>query len=115
MKRIDVFKSFVRSLPNLINYVRNNEMTWQKFYELWDLYGPDHEIWQKYNVSTNANPVEEFTRMIKNIDMDSLRRNIGTIQKGISLFQELFKKDNSETNEPKEPYTPRPLYRRFDD
>ena len=31
------FKGFVQKNPKLIEYVRNNEMTWQKFYELYDL------------------------------------------------------------------------------
>ena len=45
---VDSFKMFVRKNPNLIKYVNNNEMTWQKFYEMYDLYGEDNSIWNKY-------------------------------------------------------------------
>ena len=36
------FKNFVRTKPELIKYVQNGKMTWQKFYELYDLYGTDN-------------------------------------------------------------------------
>ena len=45
---VDSFKMFVRKNPNLIKYVNNNEMTWQKFYEMYDLYGEEHDIWNDY-------------------------------------------------------------------
>jgi hypothetical protein len=37
MAKIDNFKLFVKNNPNLITYVKNNTMSWQKFYELYDL------------------------------------------------------------------------------
>ena len=41
MTNVDNFKSFVKKNPNLISYVRNGNMTWQKFYEIYDLYGEE--------------------------------------------------------------------------
>ena len=41
------FKSFVRERPSLANYVNKNEMTWQKFYEMYELYGANNSIWDK--------------------------------------------------------------------
>ena len=42
------FKEFVKKNPRLITYVKNNEMTWQKFYEMYDLYGETNDIWNEY-------------------------------------------------------------------
>ena len=41
MTNIDNFKSFVKKNPKLITFVKNGSMSWQKFYELYDLYGED--------------------------------------------------------------------------
>ena len=38
MAKIDNFKLFVKNNPNLITYVRNNTMSWQKFYELYEVH-----------------------------------------------------------------------------
>lgn len=38
------FKSFVRKNPSLIKYVNNNSMTWQKFYEMYDMYGESNDV-----------------------------------------------------------------------
>ena len=59
------FKSFVRRNPNLITYVREKNTSWQEFYELYDLYGEDPTIWNKYlnkeergaKESSNNNPL----------------------------------------------------------
>ena len=39
MSKIDDFKEFVRKNPSLISQVKENNMTWQQFYEFYDLYG----------------------------------------------------------------------------
>ena len=44
----ETFKEFIRNKPELINHVNNGTMTWQKFYELYDLYGEDDNIWKQY-------------------------------------------------------------------
>ena len=42
------FKAFVKSHPHLISYVKQGEMTWQGFYEIYDLYGDDTKAWDPY-------------------------------------------------------------------
>ena len=44
----DNFKKFVSNHPELVNYVKNNNVTWQSLYELYDLYGEDNKVWNKY-------------------------------------------------------------------
>ena len=44
MANKEEFKNFVRKNPTLVNYVNNNEMTWQKFYEMYDMYGESNDV-----------------------------------------------------------------------
>lgn len=122
MAKMDDFKSFVKKNPNLINYVRNDTMSWQKFYELYDLYGEDENIWGDYlgSSSASSNKVEkkstsrfsDILDMAKNIDANKLQDSISSVQKAIGLIGDMFIKDKTTDINT---YTPRPIYRRFDD
>ena len=122
MTKMDNFKFFVKKNPSIITYVRNDTMSWQKFYELYDLYGEDENIWGEYlgNRSASSNKVEkkstskfsDILDMAKNIDANKLQDSISSVQKAIGLIGDMFIKDkNTDTNT----YTPRPIYRKFDD
>ena len=122
MAKMDDFKFFVKKNPNLVNYVRNDTMSWQKFYELYDLYGEDENIWGEYLGSRNAssNKVEkkstsrfsDILDIAKNIDANKLQDSISSVQKAIGLIGDMFIKDKgTDTNT----YTPRPIYKKFDD
>jgi len=125
MSKLDQFKNFVKQHPNLITYVQKDEMTWQKFYEIYDLYGEDTNVWNTYinNNSSTSNSVDNNIRssslsfkdimnMAKNIDVDKVQSGINSLQKALGLVGDLFIKDNKvNTNS----YTPRPLYRSFED
>ena len=41
MNNKDNFKLFVKDHPELIDYVKDDRMTWQKFYEIYNIYGND--------------------------------------------------------------------------
>lgn len=122
MSKIDEFKSFVKENPKLINYVKDNKQTWQSFYEMYDIYGKDNEIWNEYlkeeqkvtstskKTSTSFN---DIINMAKNMDVDKVQEGITSLQKAISLFSDLFIKGENDTN--KNTYTPRPVYRSFED
>lgn len=120
MSKIDGFKSFVRDNPSLVNYVKEKKKTWQEFYELYDLYGNNKEIWNKYlttsnNISTekkSGNPLNNIIEVAKNIDADKLQDGLSSIQKAVDLFSGLLIKDKTDS---KMDYTPRPVYKRFDD
>lgn len=117
---LDNFKLFVREHPSLVNYVRNNEMTWQGFYEMFDLYGPTNHVWDKYLgiTSTTNGTFKDIFNMFRNMDMNELQRGIGSLQKGIGYVQDFLKERTSNTNTslPRtNTYEPRPLYKYFDD
>ena len=61
---VDSFKMFVRKNPNLIKYVNNNEMTWQKFYEMYDLYGEDNIVYISIYDRDNNNYYNEIVKAI---------------------------------------------------
>lgn len=118
MTNIDDFKSFVKENPKLVNFVNNKTMSWQDFYELYDLYGKDNIVWDKYlkndntrEVSSKNSSLSNVMNMAKNMDVNKLQDGIDSIQKAISLFGDiLIKKDDTTSG-----YTPRPIYRKFDD
>lgn len=115
------FKRFVRTKPELIKYVQSGEMTWQKFYELYDLYGEDESVWNKYILNNDRNindSISKITNMVKNVDVDSIKSHINTAQKAIDFVQDLTKKtppSNLGNNLNKGPVAPRPLNKFFED
>ena len=124
MTNIDNFKTFVKQNPNLTSYIKNGTMTWQKFYELYDLYGEETEVWKDYISSNTSNTREapktnstsntfsNIINMAKNLDANKVQDGITSIQKAISLFGDILLKDKTDTTNT---YSPRPIYRRFDD
>ena len=126
MSKLEDFKLFVRKNPRLINYVKNNEMTWQKFYEMYDLYGSDNEIWKEYfndkieekkeesKSKFNFGNVEEIVNMVKNMDVNKVQEGITSLQKAVDLFSSLFIKNDTQSQTTSS-YTPRPIYRSFED
>lgn len=127
------FKEFVKNNPRLIGFVKNNEMTWQKFYEMYDLYGEDENVWKDYikkpeesvettdisssDKATKAGiaglTLSEVVNWFKNVDLDGLQEGIGNVQRVLGVVQDFSKKDN--TKETKNTYKPRPLYKHFED
>lgn len=123
MAKIDNFKLFVKNNPNLITYVKNNTMSWQKFYELYDLYGEDNSVWNEYlnkNTTVNTTKTEskksskfsDILDMAKNLDTNKLQDSISSVQKAIGLIGDILVKDKKPDVST---YNPRPIYRRFDD
>lgn len=144
MSKLEEFKKYVKKYPKLISYVKEGKMSWQDFYELYDIYGENDEVWSKYvsesvsdgdnNTNTDTNKsintdsvssddsnkesksitsVGDVVKMIKNMDVNKVQDGISSLQKAVDLFSTIFIKDGSKTGG--STYTPRPIYRRFDD
>jgi len=118
------FKEFVKKNPSLVKYVKNNEMTWQKFYEMYDLYGEDENTWKDYLDIKNETEklttgvvsgigFNEIINWLKNVNLDGLQEGISNVQRVLGVVSDLGKKENNSmaTNE----YKPRPLYKHFED
>lgn len=123
MSKVDDFKEFVKGNPSLIKYIKNGEMSWQKFYEIYDIYGEDNSVWNEYLTTTSSTSsnnnnrstsyhLEDIIKMAKNIDVNKVQDSLTSLQKTLSLFGEILgSKEVSKTST----YNPRPLYRKFED
>jgi len=127
------FKIFVRNHPVLVNHVRNKKMTWQQFYELYDLYGEDNSVWDTFlndasvnnngdrssvvsNNSTNPNLVnslKDFMKLFKGIDLNTVQKALGSIDKAIETFKGIGLTDSNNDN--RNTYEERPKYKYFED
>lgn len=123
MASIEEFKGFVKKNPRLIKYTKSGEMNWQKFYELYDLYGEDETTWKPYldtkvveTAATTASIASfaDLMGLLKNVDLDSVQNGVSSIQRVLSVVQDLTGKENTNT-EKKTEYKPRPLYKHFED
>lgn len=122
MDKKEEFKLFVKQHPILLKYVKNGDMTWQKFYEMYDMYGQEDDVWKEYlsvgmattaTATASAFSFNEMINWLKNINFDSVQTGIGNLQRVIGMVQDLTNKDIKEVK--KEEYKPRPLYKHFDD
>lgn len=106
MSKIDNFKNFIYNHPEFIEQVKINDISWQSLYELYDIYGEDIKIWNKYlnNKNDTLFNIKGLLNTIKNIDLNSLEENITNIQKAVGLVEELTRKEEvkEETKEVKE-------------
>jgi len=113
------FKMFVKNHPSLIKHVNTGEMTWQKFYELYDMYGDTNDIWKKYlEVDTLASAsllgdtsLKEIFNAVKKIDLDTVKKGVDGLQKAVSLIQDI---SGNKTSQPTS-YERRPMYKYFED
>jgi hypothetical protein len=113
MGKIDEFKQFVKKNPKLVKYVKSEESTWQKFYEIYDLYGEDNEAWKEYldlDVITPA--ASDLFGWLKTINLDSIQNGVNNLQRVLGVVQDLSSKDDKKTTNE---YKPRPMYKHFED
>lgn len=110
MTKIDEFKSFVKKNPKLVKYVKNGESSWQKFYEIYDLYGEDNNAWKDY-LKTETVVSTDLLGFLKGINLDNLQEGINNLQRVLGVIGDLSSKESSPTNE----YKPRPMYKHFED
>ncbi len=115
------FKEFVRKNPNLINYVDKGETSWQKLYELYDLYGEDNEVWQKYKVkeetkknidNNQSGGFKDLLNLVKGVDLTAVQKGLNSLDKAIEAFKGLAPTGVSKVASD---YEPRPTYKYFED
>lgn len=110
----DAFKTFARSHPELAKNVMSGKTSWQKLYELYDIYGENSNVWDTYfskPIEVAQSSIKDMFNTIKNLDMDSVQKGVTNLQKTIGLLQELGIGSQKETSK----YEPKPIYRRFED
>ncbi len=123
MDKKEEFKSFVQKHPELVSYIKDKKNTWQDFYEIYDMYGDDKKVWDKYKDESPLNEEEsrakstslaELASLVKNINIDNVQKYINNAQKAINVIQELTSKNPVKT-ENVIPKSPRPITKFFGD
>ncbi len=116
MEKKEAFKVFARNHPELISSIKSGDTSWQKLYEIYDIYGEDKQAWDTYfNKSTTTySGLGNIGDIVKNIDMDSVQKHINTAQKALGLVQELTGKSSVATPT-SGVVTPRPINKFFED
>ncbi len=120
MSKKEEFKEFLRGKPELVEYIKNKEMTLQGFYEIFDIYGSDESAWKPYTrgidgevITKNSN---KLTDIMKNINVDELQKHINTAQKALGVVEDLTTKSSDAiSNVVKGPLSSRPLNKFFED
>lgn len=97
------FKEFVKANPRLINYVKDNNVSWQSLYEIYALYGEDEIIWNKY-VNSNSSLTDDLVNIIKNINLENIRKTTEGLQKVLSVIQSFDNNEQKEVYQKKEDY-----------
>ena len=113
------FKVFVKNNPILSTYVKNNEMTWQKFYEMYDLYGENSDVWQGYlNKQDNKNDNQNIMGnlrgifdLLKGVDLQTVQKTLTGLDKAIGTFREF----SSGSEDRIKTYETRPTDRYYED
>ena len=82
------FKTFARNNPELSTSVLENKVTWQQLYELYEIYGEDNQVWNKY-LNKKETSFKDIIESIKNIDLNTFQEGISNIQKAIGIIQSL--------------------------
>ena len=97
------FKEFVKSNPKLIDYVRNNNKSWQDLYEIYSLYGEDETVWNNY-LKDNKTGINELINMIQNVNLEKVKNTVDGLEKAITIIQNISNKNNNEIYEKKSDY-----------
>ena len=108
------FKNFVNNHKELIKYVNADKMTWQKFYDMYSLYGEQSDVWDEYfkkDDNKSSISFKDIIDKVKELDPDEVQKNINSLNKILSLVSTLISKDNNVQEE----YEPMPLYKKFED
>lgn len=110
MSKKEEFKNFVRANPTLLKHVQAGSMDWQKFYEIYDMYGTNNEVWKEYLMTPQKEQSVDLANFFRGIDLDSIQNSVTSIQRVIGLIQDMST-NKTQINE----YKPRPIYKHFED
>lgn len=117
MTKKEEFKLFARKHPELIDSVKNNQMTWQKFYEIYDIYGEESDVWDSYlQVQTSSgNGILDLANKLKNVDAEVIQGHIENAQKALGVLSELTSGVKDVSSSSVTPKVPRPINKFFED
>ena len=103
----ETFKLFAKNHKELAQAVIKGETSWQKLYELYEIYGESSPIWNTYKKSS---PFNDIFTTIKNLDINKIEESVTNLQKTISMFQNI-----GINNKGKKESQEKPMYKYFED
>ena len=116
MDKKEAFKEFIKSKPSLLSYIRSNDNSIQKLYEVYDIYGEDDKVWDKYiNADRSGVDLNNIKDIVKNIDVNSIKGHIDSAQKMIDIVKSISSKVGTDVNKIKKPLSPKTIEGLFDD
>ena len=86
------FLSFARIHPELAKEVVHGNVSWQQLYEIYEIYGENHSIWNDYLKGSSGfdfQPFKELFENMKKIDLNQVQNGIESIQKTIGYLQDI--------------------------
>jgi hypothetical protein len=113
MSKKEEFKLFAGKHPELVKYIKSGDASWQRFYEIYDIYGEDENAWKDYIGTNNDYNFKALTDKLKNIDINSIQEHITTAQKALGIVGELVGKGSPKVET--EEVLPRPINKIFED
>lgn len=123
MSKKEEFKNFISKNPSLINKVNNGTTTWQKLFEIYDLYGEKSEVWNKYlrketsdrSASNNTTlGIKDVLNNIKNMNIENVQKNVSSLQKAVEFLTDITAGSSVKKGSPKT-FAQRPINKFFDD
>lgn len=102
MKSKEEFKIFVGKYPSFASHVLKGKTSWQKLFELYNLYDEDASVWDEYKSEVAERTAEKvassvsfasIVNSLKGINLDSFQSNLSNIQKAVSFLEEFTRKD----------------------
>ena len=105
------FKAFIRTKPELAEYVNNGTMTWQKFYELYDIYGEDNNIWKNYKQKQEI----KVSEILDKFKPEVFQKHLENASKVLDIFGEFATKSENNINNNVKPNIEKPLNKFFGD
>ena len=99
MDKLSEFKKFIKDKEFLIDKVNNNETTWQKLYEIFDLYGEEASIFNEKderveNKINNDGRVNNLLKAFEGVDVNKINENLEGVRKILAVLSEFSKKDD---------------------
>jgi len=105
---VKAFKAFVRSHPEIIKGVKEQEKSWKDVFDEFVLFGEDHEIWEAYGLKKQvkkkpkgANDFMRILDFIGNLDAKTMQDRLEQINGALTNIQELIQiwqpQQNSQT------------------
>ena len=99
MDKKEEFKAFVKNKEYLIDKVNKGETTWQKLYEIYDIYGEKASIFNEEIKKEEAkeNKTNNLLKAFEDIDVNKINENLEGVRKILAVLGEFTRKDDSKS------------------